>query len=230
MNALRYELFFMSFCFVVFVFLSLFLDDVFGVFSLGLMKFPEGCGVLGAFLRRIGCKFRAASGAACFHFFAFLVGERGNLSRMNFSTFFGFFLFVGKLSAANEGIGFRFCGGFFVFSFHKVSGQGSHLIFAELRIVLRVGEFLSDWRFRRVGFSGALGMAFGLCAPVSQEPAGQPAGEAARNIGATWASGRDTARRPGRKVFWGGLLVMPFALRGRRWRRRCYRFAAILRK
>jgi hypothetical protein len=107
---------------------------VFGVFRLGLMKLPEGCGMFGTFLSRIGCKFRASGRAACFHFFGFLLGERGDLFGMNFSGLFGLFLFIGKLSAANQSIGFRFCGGFLVFSFYKVRGQSCDLIFAKLRI------------------------------------------------------------------------------------------------
>jgi hypothetical protein len=106
MNALGFEALFMAFCFVciflVTLFLvSFFLGDVFGMFRLGLMKFPEGCGVLGTFLGRIGCKFRATSRAAGFHFFGFLFGKRCDLFGMNFSGLFGFFLFIGKFGAAN---------------------------------------------------------------------------------------------------------------------------------
>jgi hypothetical protein len=122
MNALGHELFFMAFCFVVFVFVSLFLDGAFGVFRLGLMKFPEGCCVFGAFLGCIGCKFRTAGCAAGFHFFGLLLGERGDFFGMSFGGSFGFFLFLGKFSAANESIGLCFCRGFLVFRFYKVRG------------------------------------------------------------------------------------------------------------
>lgn len=130
MNAPSLELFFVAFFFVPFFLMILFLSDVFSVFRLGLMEFPEGCGVFGAFLSHVGFEFSPAGSAAGFHFLGFLLRKRGNLFRMNFSSFFGLFLFIGKFCAANERISFRFCRGLFVFGFHKVSGQRSDLIIA----------------------------------------------------------------------------------------------------
>lgn len=99
---------------------------------------------------------------------------------MNFSRFLGLFLFVDKFSAANECIGFRFCRGFFVFRFDKVSGQRGDLILAQLCIVPNLAWFMRDrrrWCFRLA--TGCFGVSFGLRACVSQKPAGKPAGKAA---------------------------------------------------
>lgn len=130
MNAPSLELFFVTFFFLPFFLVILFLGDVFTVFRLGIMEFPEGCGVFGGFLSRISSKFRAVGRAAGFHFFGILLGKRGDLFRMDFSSFFALFLFIGKFCAANERIGFRFRRGLFVFGFHEVSGQRSDLIIA----------------------------------------------------------------------------------------------------
>ena len=224
MKTRAFELLFLDFFFVPFF------GDVFAVFRLSIVKFPEGCGVFGAFLRRVRCEFRSVGGAAGFHLFGFLLGKRGDFFGMNFSSLFGFFfLFLDKFSAANERVGLRFCRGFFVFSLHKVSGQCSNLIFAKLRIAPSLAGFLRDRCLRPFSLAtGSLGMSFRLRARVRQEPAGQPAGETTRNIAATWAGARDIVCWAGRKLFRGGLLFVRFAFRDRRGRLRCYRFAAIL--
>jgi hypothetical protein len=149
---------------------------------------------------------------------------------MIFSGLFGFLLFIGKFSAANESIGFRLCSGFFVFRFYKVSGQRSDLIFAEFCVAPSLEGFLSNRRLGRVDLSGGLGMAFRLrlCARIRQEPAWQSAGETTRNIAAAWAGGRDTARRAGRKLFRSSLLVVYFGFSDRCWSLGCHRSAAIL--
>jgi len=93
--------------------------------------------VLGMFLSDVRSELRTVGCPAGFHFLGFLLGEFRNLSYRSFLSFFGLLLrfFFVKLCAADDCIGFRFFGCFFVFSFNETGSERGNLIFVQINVI-----------------------------------------------------------------------------------------------
>ena len=113
--------------FVLLMFRVFFFGFILGLVDLSLGVLAMSGSVFGAFLRRVGCEFRAIGSTARFHFGGFFQRETGDRFGLNFFRLGGFFfvlffLFVIEFRAANESVCFGFIGGFFVLGFDEIRG------------------------------------------------------------------------------------------------------------
>jgi hypothetical protein len=147
---------------------GVFVFDMFmcGVFRHDMLGITEGGSVFGAFVRGVGCEFRAVGGAMLFDFFGFILGEFGFRGSLIFRSvevgfflallFFGIFVvrefgfsggvnFLGfvvvEFGAAEEGIDFGVIGSLFVFCFGQLQREGRGLLFAQFNVVARGDGF-----------------------------------------------------------------------------------------
>ncbi len=113
------------FGFVVRQFGFLFFPFCFFYFFMQFMAFAQGGDMLGVFLSHVGGEVRAISGAAGFDLGNIFLAETGSDFGMSFFRAFGFFdafsrVFLFEDGAADDRIGFRFGGSFFVFGFDEI--------------------------------------------------------------------------------------------------------------
>jgi len=108
---------------------------VLDVFMLAVLVLAMCCVVFGVLLSHVRGEFRPVGRASRFDFLGFFLGEFRNFSGRCFFCFFRSFfgllfrLFFVEFGAAGDGVGFRFCGGFFVFGLHEVGGERRNLVF-----------------------------------------------------------------------------------------------------
>jgi hypothetical protein len=126
---------------------------VVGMSLFGVFVFAMRIGMFGALLSDVRGEFRAVDGAGCFDFRGFFFGESRDWLGRNYIVFLSFlFRFVlFENGAACESIGFRSCGGFFVFGFDEISGQRCNLIFTQVGFAVNGYRFLDGRSLRCFG-------------------------------------------------------------------------------
>lgn len=142
--------------------------------------------VFGVFLGHVRGEFRAVGGAPGFHFLDFFFREFGYFRSRGFFSFFRWlfrFFFV-EFGAADDGVGFRFFGGFFVLGFDKAGGESGNLVVVQLRIIASRFRAIASGILRGLDgcsasgslFRGLRGILrrvyFGFRAGIGEEPAG----------------------------------------------------------
>src|SRR5882724_2336209 len=170
------------------------------VLGFGLLMFAKAGGMDGAVVREICFGFGAVDGALFFDIFRFFRGElRVFLCADGFRLagfFFGVFFF--ELGAADDGIGFRFFLGLFVFGLDEARSKRRHLIFVQFDVTTHrfgfEGRVLSGGSFLDRGRSLTHWCRFRFGPAIGQEPARKAAREPARNA-AAWSSRGYVTRR-----------------------------------
>jgi hypothetical protein len=109
------------------------MEFMLGVLMLDVHGVAQGCGVLGAFLRDVRGELCAVGGSACFDFFGFFRRELRDLRDFDGRCFFRFVrlfcvFILFELGAADDGIGFRFFLGLFVFCFDDTGSKRGDLV------------------------------------------------------------------------------------------------------
>jgi hypothetical protein len=123
-----------------------------GVLVLGVLDMfvlAMRCVVLGVLLSHVRSEFRTVGRAPSFDFLDFFLREFRNFSDWCFFTFFCFF-FV-EFGAADDGIGFRFFLGLFVFGLDKTGSERGDLIFVQFKVIASRFGFIFSRFGRRPG-------------------------------------------------------------------------------
>ena len=163
-----------------------------GVFVLAVFVLAMSCVVFGVLLSHVCSEFRPVGCASSFDFLDF----RDFSSRCFFSFFFV------EFGAADDGIGFRFFLGLFVFGLDETGSERGDLIFVQFKVIAgRFGFIFSRFRHRSGDCVASGGRSFrrsrrfsrwrsfGFSTGIGQEPAGQSAGEPARDAAAARSGG-----------------------------------------
>src|ERR1700687_5661176 len=150
-----------------------------GVFVLAVFVLAMSCVVFGVLLSHVCSEFRPVGCASSFDFLDF----RDFSSRCFFSFFFV------EFGAADDGIGFRFFLGLFVFGLDETGSERGDLIFVQFKVIAgRFGFIFSRFRHRSGDCVASGGRSFrpsprfspraSLSVPPAQASAGAPAASA----------------------------------------------------
>ena len=200
---------------------------VVSVFVLNMFNLAE-CGmVFGMFLRDVGGKFRPVGRAPSFDFLDFFLGEFRDFGGccgfrffcLVFGLFFRFF-FV-EFGTADDGIGLGFFLRLFVLGFDETGSESGDLIFVQFRVIPHgfdavAGRFLQrldDSAARRGRFLRRTRSRSGrrcFRSRIGQEPAGQAAGEPARNVAGARSGCGQIAGGTRRNFLGGNMLFVRF--------------------
>ena len=106
---------------------------VLDMFLLAVLVLAMSCVVFGVLLSHVRSEFRPVGGASSFDFLDFFLGEFRDFSGRCFFSFFSFF-FV-EFGAADDGIGFCFFLGLFVFGLDETGSECGDLIFVQFKVI-----------------------------------------------------------------------------------------------
>ena len=217
------------------MFLRVFVFVFMRVLGFGVLMYTQVGRMDGAVVRKVRFSFGAVNGALFFDIFRFFRREFRVLCRTDgfrlARFFFGLFFF--KLGAANHGIRFRYCLGFFVFRLDEPRCERGDLIFVQIDLIAH--RFGFEDRILNVAIffywdrNLPRGCRLGFGTTIGQEPARKAAGEPAGNI--TSGSNRRNVARRSRGIFFYCRLQFVNLMLRHRWRgSSSYGLAAIFRE